>query len=116
MFAHKLQSLDSKPKAQLSIDALRIQAEKALQASQKVLWAKFEERQRSFLGVVFGWPNENFVRQRRKGLQTFLDAVATELVKPDGKLDISDSFAIDAIIERMHLVRNAYLELDAVHN
>jgi hypothetical protein len=60
-------------------------------------------------GVAFQWPPQVFVEQRLQQLQPFLTAVARELAGPaseaDEGLDISDEFAVDAVVERMYKVR-----------
>jgi hypothetical protein len=80
------------------------EAKKALDASQTELWAALEAEHKKH-GVCFEWPSDDFIQRRCSALQGFLAAVARELVQPSGSLDISDAFAIDAVIERMYMVR-----------
>ena len=88
----------------VSPQAIQAEAKKALDASQIELWAALEAEHNRH-GVSFEWPSNDFVQRRCSALQGFLVAVARELVQPTGSLDISDAFAIDAVIERMYTVR-----------
>ena len=110
MFEAKLASLSAPPLPEAGaasalnpLEKKRTDAARALDASQTSLWAALQQAHAEN-GVPFTWPGEEFVKQRRSELTDFLTAVARELVQPAGTLDISDSFAIDAVIERMYTV------------
>jgi len=87
----------------VTIEQLRDKVTRNLQESQTKLTAVLR-KQHENLGLSFAWPDEGFVARRRAALGSFLQAVAREIVKPTGSLDISDAFAIDAVIERMYMV------------
>ena len=87
----------------MQLSAARNQAHAELEQTQKVLWSALKTAYTK-LGLPFTWPKEDFVDTRRAALKPFLSAIATELCKPSGKLDISDSLAIDEVIERMYMV------------
>ena len=111
MFEHKLAGISSENDAsnanispQTALENQRICAAQSLEASQENLCNALKKEHLKH-GVSFDWPDQKFVDKRIKELQTFVAAVAREIVQPTGFLDISDSFAIDAVVERMYMVR-----------
>eukprot|EP00750_Incisomonas_marina_P021687 INCI4629.2.p1 GENE.INCI4629.2~~INCI4629.2.p1 ORF type:complete len:278 (+),score=46.62 INCI4629.2:92-925(+) len=110
MFEHKLAGISSENDAsnanispQTALENQRICAAQSLEASQENLCNALKKEHLKH-GVSFDWPDQKFVDKRIKELQTFVAAVAREIVQPTGFLDISDSFAIDAVVERMYMV------------
>lgn len=122
MFEHKLAGISSENEAsntnvsaQTALENQRIAAAQSLEVSQENLCNALKKEHLKY-GVSFDWPDQNFVDKRIKELQTFLAAVAREIVQPTGFLDISDSFAIDAVVERMYMVSVCEAALAASHS